>query len=91
MNKKEGTFRKKIEYFIGTYKYATDSFVKNEAKDIVKLLVNVLNKINSNNKDIYIKMLKEVDLTVKEDIEKANIIELYLRNLNDVLIGNIEI
>ena len=36
-------------------------------------------------------LLKEVDLTVKEDIEKANIIELYLRNLNDVLIGNIEI
>lgn len=36
------------------------------------------------------KLLKEVDLTVKEEIKKANIIEMYLRNLKDILIGNIE-
>lgn len=35
------------------------------------------------------KVINEVELTVKEDVEKANIIELYKRNLKKILTGNI--
>lgn len=35
------------------------------------------------------KVINEVELTVKEDVKKANIIELYKRNLKKVLTGNI--
>lgn len=33
---------------------------------------------------------REVDITVKENVEKANIIELFLRNLSDIITGNIK-
>ena len=33
---------------------------------------------------------RNVDITVKEDVKKANIIELYLRNLEDIITGNIK-
>lgn len=36
------------------------------------------------------KKIKEVDLTVKESIKKANILELYIRYLKDIIIGNIK-
>lgn len=36
------------------------------------------------------KVIKEVDLTVKEDVEEANILELYLRYLSDMIVGNIK-
>lgn len=36
------------------------------------------------------KKIKSVDLTIKEDIEKANIFELYLRYLTDIIAGNIK-
>ena len=43
---------------------------------------------------IYVKnnnnIINEVDLTVKEDIEKCNLIELYLKYLKNVLSGNIK-
>jgi len=42
-------------------------------------------KINEDGKKI-----KEVDLTIKEDIEKANILELYVRYLSDIVNGNIK-
>lgn len=32
---------------------------------------------------------RTINLTVKEDVEKANILELYLRNLNDIISGDI--
>ena len=32
---------------------------------------------------------RTINLTVKEDVEKANIIELYLRNLVDTIDGDI--
>ena len=34
------------------------------------------------------KILKKIDITVKEDVKKANLWDLYKRNLNRVLIGN---
>lgn len=37
------------------------------------------------------KKVREVNITVKENIEKANILELLYRNLEDILIGNIKI
>lgn len=36
-------------------------------------------------------IIKEVPLTVKENIAKANLIELYFRNLKDIVTGNIEV
>ena len=36
------------------------------------------------------KIIEEVDITVKKDIKRANIINLYLRNLKDVISGNIK-
>lgn len=39
-----------------------------------------------NNDDI----INEVDLTVKKDINKCNLLELYIKNLKNVLIGNIK-
>ncbi len=35
--------------------------------------------------------IKDIDITVKDDIKKANIFELYLRYLKDILSGNISI
>jgi D-alanyl-D-alanine carboxypeptidase (penicillin-binding protein 5/6) len=37
------------------------------------------------------KTLKIVDLTVKEDIKKASIFELYWRNIKDILAGNVKL
>ena len=34
------------------------------------------------------KKIREVDLTVKEDIEKENLFNLFIRNLEDIIIGN---
>lgn len=36
------------------------------------------------------KVIKEVALTVKEDVEEANFLELYLRYLSDMIVGNIK-
>lgn len=36
------------------------------------------------------KVIKKVDLTVKENVEEANLIELYLRYLSDMIVGNIK-
>ena len=36
-------------------------------------------------------ILDTIDLTVNEDIKKANILELYLKYLKDILSGNIRI
>lgn len=36
-------------------------------------------------------ILEEVDLTVNKDIKRANILELYLRYLKDIMSGNIKI
>lgn len=36
------------------------------------------------------KNIREVNITVKENVDKANIGELFLRNLNDILTGNIK-
>ena len=35
-------------------------------------------------------IIDEVELTVKEDVEKANILELYGRYLNDIISGGIQ-
>ena len=35
------------------------------------------------------KVIRTVNLTVMEDIEKCNIIELYLKNLKNIVSGNI--
>lgn len=40
-----------------------------------------------NNDDI----INEIDLTVKEDIDKCNLLELYIKNLKNILVGNIKI
>lgn len=37
------------------------------------------------------KKIREVELTVKENVAKANLFEMYLRNLKDVITGNIQI
>jgi D-alanyl-D-alanine carboxypeptidase (penicillin-binding protein 5/6) len=37
------------------------------------------------------KVLKRVDLTVKEDLKKANIFQLYWRNIKDILGGNVKL
>ena len=37
------------------------------------------------------KVLQEVDLTVKEDIKKANLLELYWKYMKDIFSGNIKI
>ena len=34
--------------------------------------------------------IREVDITVREDVEKANILELFLRHLEDIVTGNIK-
>ena len=49
--------------------------------DIVGKLV-VKNNLN---------ILEEVDLTVNKDVKRANILELYLRYLKDIMSGNIKI
>jgi len=36
------------------------------------------------------KKIREVDITVAQDIEKANIIDLFLRYLGDIVTGNIK-
>lgn len=33
--------------------------------------------------------IREVDITVARDIEKANLLELFVRNLGDIITGNI--
>ena len=33
--------------------------------------------------------VREVEVTVKEDVEKANVFEFYLRNIKDIFTGNI--
>ena len=35
------------------------------------------------------KTIRKVDITVSEDVEKANILELFIRNLEDIITGNI--
>ena len=35
-------------------------------------------------------VIDELELTVKENVEKANILELYGRYLNDIISGNIK-
>ena len=40
-----------------------------------------------NNDDI----INEIDLTVKKDIDKCNLLELYIKNLKNILVGNIKI
>lgn len=37
------------------------------------------------------KELKKVNLTVKENLKKANIFELYWRNIKDILAGNVQL
>ena len=39
-----------------------------------------------NNDDI----INEIDLTVKENIDKCNLLELYIKNLKNILVGNIK-
>jgi len=36
------------------------------------------------------KTIRKVDITVSEDVEKANILELFLRHLEDIITGNIK-
>lgn len=36
------------------------------------------------------KQIKEINLTVKENVEKANLLELYFRYLSDMIVGNIQ-
>ena len=43
-------------------------------------------KIQENNKTI-----RTIDLTVNKNIKKANILELYIRNLKDIFLGEINI
>ena len=33
--------------------------------------------------------VREVEVTVKENVEKANVFEFYLRNIKDIFTGNI--
>ena len=33
--------------------------------------------------------VREVEVTVKEDVEKANVFEFYLRSIKDIFTGNI--
>lgn len=37
------------------------------------------------------KVIRTIDLTIDKDVKKANIVELYLRNIKDILIGDISI
>jgi len=37
------------------------------------------------------KLIRTINLTIDKDIEKANLIQLYLRNIKDILAGNIKL
>ena len=37
------------------------------------------------------KLVNTTNLTVKDNIEKCNILELYLKNLKDIVVGNIKV
>ena len=57
----------------------------NNVKAPIKVgdIVGKINVIENN------KTIMTIDVTVKEDINKANIFISYLRNLKDIVIGNI--
>lgn len=72
---------KKIDPKINaTYKLAVDT-IKAPVK--VGDVVGKLYVYKENEK------IREVDITVKEDIEKENIFNLFIRNLEDIIIGNL--
>lgn len=58
--------------------------------DKIKAPVKVGDKVGILNVKEDGKLVKQVDLTVKEDIKEANILELYIRYLSDLVVGNIK-
>lgn len=58
--------------------------------DKIKAPVKVGDKVGILNVKEDGKLVKQVDLTVKEDIKEANILELYIRYLSDLAVGNIK-
>ena len=72
-----------------TKKTAKDKYTYEIEMSKVKLPINkgdVVGKLAIKNKN---KTVRNVDLTVPEKIKKANFINLYLRYLKDIMIGNI--
>lgn len=73
---------KKTETITPTYEIKVDDIKAPIKKgDIVGKII-----VKNDSETLY-----EVDLTVKEDVKKANVIELYLKYMSDVLSGNIKI
>ena len=58
--------------------------------DKIKAPVKVGDKVGILNVKEDGKLVKQVDLTVKEDIKEANILELYIRYLSDLAVGSIK-
>lgn len=58
--------------------------------DKIKAPVKVGDKVGILNVKEDGKLVKQVELTVKEDIKEANILELYIRYLSDLAVGNIK-
>ena len=53
--------------------------------------ITILNKKSDDQKNITYKTISTIDATVKEDISKANILTIYLRNLKEIISGNLKI
>ncbi len=58
--------------------------------DKIKAPVKVGDKVGILNVKEDGKLVKQVELTVKEDIKEANILELYIRYLSDLAVGSIK-
>ena len=58
--------------------------------DKIKAPIKVGDKVGVLNIKEDGKLIRKINLTVKEEIKKANILELYIRYLSDIVVGNIK-
>lgn len=58
--------------------------------DKIKAPIKVGDKVGALNIKEDGKLIRKINLTVKEEIKKANILELYIRYLSDIVVGNIK-
>lgn len=58
--------------------------------DKIKAPIKVGDKVGALNIKEDGKLIRKINLTVKEEIKKANILELYIRYLSDIIVGNIK-
>ena len=72
---------------IGTKRNVTYKIELNQVKAPIKKgdIVGSINVIENNN------IIMTRDATIKEDVNKANIITVYLRNILDIIKGNISL